>query len=414
MTERLYYADPYQTRFTARVVEKLTWENHPAVILDRTAFYPTSGGQPADRGTLGGTAVVDVVEREADDWNERAVVHLLSDPIPSDEVVGEVDWERRFDHMQQHTGQHVLSATFERVLGAATVGFHLGESSSTIDVDVADLEMRQVLPVEALANEVVWDDRPLHIRFVDDGALDGLPAIDRPPDVSGPLRLIEISGPRDAPQALFDANPCGGTHVARTGEIGMVKIIGVEHRGDKTRIGFLCGGRALRDYEAKRSMTHTLANMLTVGTWELDEAVERLQEENKQLRHGERQLRQRLLDTESAHLVRTATLRGPYRVVGKVWQARSPDELRTLARKLADERDVVALLFSIDERVHFCFARAETLDVDANELLQRACQELDGKGGGRPQVAQGSAPGADIEQVESVLRSLETELERGS
>ena len=412
MTERLYYTDPYRSHFTARVVETLSWEGHPAVILDRTAFYPTSGGQPADRGRLGKAAVLDVVEREADNRDERAVVHVLSNPIASDQVVGEIAWQRRFDHMQQHTGQHILSAAFERILEATTVGFHLGESSSTIDVDVANLEMEHVLPVEALANEVVWDDRALHVRFIDSEAIEDLPITEPPPDLKGPLRIIEIPGPPGAAQADFDVNPCGGTHVARTGEIGMVKIVGIEHRGDKTRIEFLCGGRALRDYEAKRSVTDTLARMLTVGTWELDEAVERLQEENKQLRHGERQLRQRLLDIESEHLVGTATLRGPYRIVGAVWEGRSPDELRILARKLAEAPDVVALLFSVNERIHLCFARAETVDVDANQLLQQACRQLNGKGGGRPQVAQGSAPRANIEQVKRVLRSLEAALER--
>ncbi len=191
----------------------------------------------------------------------------------------------------------------------------------------------------------------------------------------------------------------------------MIKIVGLEHRGDKTRIEFLCGGRALQDYEAKRSITTNLANMLTVGTWELDEAVERLREENKQLRHAERKLRQRLLDMESGQLVKTAAIRGPYRVVGAVWQQRNPGELQALARKLTEQSDVVALLFSVNERTHFCFARAEALELDVNQLLQEACAQLDGKGGGRPQVAQGSAPRVDVNEVRSVLHDLEATLE---
>lgn len=424
MTERLYYTDPYRTRFTAHVTEALTWKGHPAVILDRTAFYPASGGQPADRGRLGDAAVLDVIEGEVDATGQKPVIHVLSDPIASgeasDEVQGEVAWQRRFDHMQQHTGQHVLSAAFERVLGeagyahAATVGFHLGETSSTIDIDLADLEMDDVLPVEAFANQVVWDDRPIRIRFVDSEALADLPAVEPPPDVEGPIRLIEIPGLSRADGPALDVNPCGGTHVARTGEIGMIKIVGLEHRGEDTRIEFLCGERALEDYEAKRRMASRLAAMLTVGTWELDQAVERLQAENKQLRHTERGLRQRLLDMESAQLAARAVTQGGYRVVGAVWQQRSPDELRTLARKLAEHSNVVALLFSVnDQRTHVCFARADELDLDVNRLLQEACAQLDGKGGGRPQAAQGSAPRADVETVESVLHNLETLLERG-
>ena len=420
MTERLYYTDPYRTHFTAQVLDRVTWEGHPVLILDRTPFYPTSGGQPADRGTLEATQVLDVVERAAD----GAILHVLSHPVAKDQVSGRIDWERRFDHMQQHTGQHVLSACFELVLDAETVGFHLGAESSTIDVDLADLQMGQVAPVEALANQVVWDDRSVSTRFVDRETLADLSTAERPPDVEGPIRLVEIPGPSSSSATAeappLDVNPCGGTHVTHTGEIGIIKIVGLEHRGDTTRIEFLCGGRALRDYEARRRITDTLASRLTVGTWELDRAVERLQEEIKQLRRDERVLRERLLDMETTQMLGTATPRGPYQVVGAVWRQRSPGELRTLARKLADHDEVVALLFSVpeavasdqDERVHFCFARAEGLSLDVNRLLQEACARLDGKGGGRPQVAQGSAPDAPMDRVESVLRDLELSMEQ--
>ncbi|MGD2176702.1 MAG: DHHA1 domain-containing protein, partial [Anaerolineae bacterium] len=401
MTKRLYYTEPYRTHFTAQVAEQLTWNSHPAVVVDRTAFYPTSGGQPADRGSLGGVEVLDVVERQAD----GAIVHVLSGAVAGGEIQGEVNWQRRFDHMQQHTGQHILSAVFQQELDADTVGFHLGEAdpeerdykteSSTIDVDIAGLEMEDVLTVERLANQVVWEDRPVTVRFVDTDELAGL-SIKRPVDVKSPIRLVEIRQSSRGVEPPFDLNLCGGTHVTRSGEIGMVKIVGLEHRGDKTRIEFLCGKRALRDYEAKDRITATLANTLTIGYWELEEAIERLKQENKRLRHTERGLRQRLLDMETDQLVGAAGVRGPYRVVGKVWQQRRPDELRILARKLAEHSDVLALLFSVSERTHLCFARAENLDLDVSELLQEACNQLGGKGGGRPQVAQGSAPATDL------------------
>jgi alanyl-tRNA synthetase len=416
MTQRLYYTEPYRTRFTAQVIEQLDWDSHPAVVLDRTAFYPTSGGQPHDRGSLGHAQVLEVVEREID----RAIVHVLSGQLAPDEVQGQIDWQRRFDHMQQHTGQHILSAAFWQQIGADTVGFHLGETdphederipaSSTIDLDVQGLTLEDVTPVENVANQVIWEDRPVIIRFVDSDELAEL-AIERPADVKGPMRLVEIRGPSEGAALHFDVNPCGGTHVARTGEIGMIKIIGLEHRGDKTRIEFRCGKRALRDYEAKNSITATLASMLTVGYWELEDAIHRLQEENKQLRHIERALRQRLLDMETHQLLAAAAVSGPYRVVGKVWQQRRPDELGILARKLAEHPHVVALLFGISDRTHFCFARAEDLQVDVGRLLQEACNQLDGKGGGRPQVAQGSAPASNLEQVQTLLADLQIRLQ---
>jgi alanyl-tRNA synthetase len=393
MTERLYYADSYCTRFSARMIERLVWEGRPAVVLDRTAFYPTSGGQPSDRGTLGGVAVLDVVVREED----GAIVHVLEHALREAEVEGLLDWPGRFDHMQQHTGQHVLSAAFERMLDADTVGFHLGTELSTIDLNVAHLEPAAVLPVEELANRVVWENRPVDVRFVSPDELATLP-LRRPPVVEGPVRIVEI--------ADLDVNPCGGTHVARTGEIGLIKIVRLDHRGGETRVEFLCGGRALRDYRAKNGVVNQLTTMLTVGHWELDQAVERLQAEAKQLRHDLRAARKRLLSAEASELREVAAVHGPYRVVGRVWERRDPGELRALAQELMQRPGVVALLVSVGERTHLCFARAEGVELDVAALLRDACAQLGGKGGGRPHLAQGSAPATDVAHVNAVLDSL--------
>lgn len=407
MTQRLYASDAYRCRFEAQVVEELTWDGHPAVVLDQTGFYPESGGQPGDRGTLGEIQVIDVVERAED----KAVVHVLSDPIPDGYVEGKVDWQRRFDHMQQHTGQHILSAAVERRLEAATVGFHLGTSSSTIDLDVSGLTLEDVVAAETLANEVVWDDRQIAIELSERGTLETYD-VEPPYDVSGPIRLLIIPGPSERGQSPpFDVNPCGGTHVERTGEVGTIKIVDLERRGSETRVTFVCGERALRDYRAKHDTLTTLASRMTVGYWELDLAIQRLQDESRELRRTQRALRQELLDLQVDQLLATAEARGPYRVVGQVWQDRSPDDLRILARKLVDSSEVVALLFSVDDRTQYCFARAEALDLDVNELLQEACRRLDGKGGGRPDVAQGSAPATPLSEVKDLLDELLAELE---
>lgn len=398
MTERLYYTDSYCTCFSARVSERLAWENHPAVVLDRTAFYPTSGGQPADQGTLGEVAVLDVVVREED----GAVVHVLERPLPEgmgEEVEGALDWPRRFDHMQQHTGQHVLSAAFEQILDADTVGFHLGAEVSTVDVNVPRLDPAAVASVEELANQVVWEDRLVGARFVDAGELDTLP-LRRPPTVEGPVRIVEM--------ADFDVNPCGGTHVARSGEIGLIKIVRLDYRGSETRVEFLCGGRALRDYRAKNAMVNQLAGSLTVGHWELDQAVGRLQDETKQLRHDLRRARKQLLKVEAAELAEAATVHGPYRVVRRVWErpGKLPADLRALAQELARRFDVVALLVGVGERTHLCFACTEGMELDVAALLRNACAQLGGKGGGQPHLAQGSAPTTDPARIEAVLSDL--------
>jgi len=404
MTERLYYGDSYCTRFSARVTERCTWEGHPAAVLDRTAFYPTSGGQPADRGALSGIAVLDVVAREEDE----AIVHVLEEGLPGDEVEGVVDWTRRFDHMQQHTGQHVLSAAFEKLLDADTVGFHLGTESCTVDISVARLELASVAPVEELANQVVWGDRPVVTRFVDPDELATL-SLRRPPTVEGPVRIVDIAG--------FDVNPCGGTHVARTGEIGLIKIVRLEYRGDETRVEFLCGERALRDYRSKNEMIGQLANRLTVGYWELDQAVERLQAEGKQLRQELREVRGRLLQMEASELAEAAVAceSGPYRVVWRVWEqagaspGKSPDDMRALVQELVQRPDVVAFVAGVgDQRTHLIFARNSDAEVDLDmaALLRDACARLGGKGGGRPHLAQGSVPVTDVARVRAVFADL--------
>jgi len=408
MTERLYYADSYCTCFSVRVIERLVWEGRPAVVLDRTAFYPVSGGQPADRGTLGGVAVLDVAVREED----GAVIHVLStDPLgfaklTESKIEGVLDWPRRFDHMQQHTGQHILSAAFEQVLDADTVGFHLGTEVSTVDIvvnGVARLEPAAVVPVEELANRVVWENRPVSARFVGPDELAVLP-LRRPPAVEGPVRIVEIAG--------FDVNPCGGTHVAHTGEIGLIKIVRLDHRGDETRVEFLCGGRALCDYQAKNGTVNQLTAMLTVGHWELKQAVVRLQAEAKQMRQHLRRARKRLLQVEASELVEAAVVHEPYCVVSKAWgrpggsPEKSPGELRALAQELAQHPGGIALLASVDERTYLCFSRAEGVDLDVAALLRDACAQLGGKGGGRPHLAQGSAPATDVAHVEAMFASL--------
>ncbi|HDQ73390.1 MAG TPA: hypothetical protein ENN19_15050 [Chloroflexi bacterium] len=411
MTERLYDDDAYCARFCARIVDCSTWEDQPAVVLDRTAFYPLGGGQPADSGSLSGVPVVDVFSRETDD----AIVHLLANAPPfgeGAEVEGQVDWDRRFDHMQQHTGQHILSAAFEQVLNAGTVGFHLGSTSVTIDVTVEALTSDAVAPVEALANQVVWENRPVTVSIVSPENVQES-ALRRLPTVEGPVRLVSIgalSGKKP-----FDLSPCGGTHVAHTGEIGLIKVIGLESRGEGTRIEFLCGGRAWRDYATKHDVVTQLGHTLTVGYWELDEAVERLQIENKRQRRDLRQARERLLAVEADELAASAVERGPYRVVCKVWEQRSPDELRTLALALtqpqaqpqAQPQPIVTLLAGGGERTHLVFARdANAGELDMNALLQEACAHLDGRGGGRPHLAQGSVRETDLNRIREVLNGF--------
>ena len=232
VTERLYYTEPALTEFDATVTGVERHGDLPAVLLDRTAFYPTSGGQPHDTGSLNGVRVTEVVERDDD-----AVLHVVDRAIAVGEAVhGVVDWGRRFDHMQQHTGQHILSAAFDRLWHARTVGFHLGAVVSSLDLD-RELPPQAIASAEDEANRIVWEDRPVSIRFVEEA---GAAALDlrKEPGRSGVLRIIAVED--------YDLSACGGTHVARTGHVGIIVVSSWEKLRGGSRLEFLCGGRALR------------------------------------------------------------------------------------------------------------------------------------------------------------------------
>ena len=246
MTLRLYHADSTLRDFTARIVARRDTERGPAVRLDRTAFYPTAGGQPHDTGTLN-----DVRVRDVWDEDDGAVWHLLERGVDGDAVTGAIDWERRFDHMQQHTGQHLLSAGFVRLLDAPTVSFHLGTDESTIDLTVPALDWEDAFRVEAEVNRVIWEDRPVDVRVFGEDEIHAVP-LRKPPQVRGAIRVVWV---RDV-----DASACSGTHVPRTGVLGIVKIVRLERYKGGMRAGFLCGARALAHYQ------RTLRGLQTVGT----------------------------------------------------------------------------------------------------------------------------------------------------
>jgi alanyl-tRNA synthetase len=389
VTERLYYNDPYLVRFSARVVERLDWGGHPAVVLDRTAFYPTGGGQPHDTGSLNGVAVIEVLEREPTD----DVVHILDRSLEIDEVDGGVDWDRRFDLMQQHTGQHILSAAFLESLEANTVGFHLSGEYSTIDLDRAPLSNQDLNTVEELANAIVFQNRQARARWVQDDKVSALP-LRKPLAHKGPVRVVEI------PE--FDCSACGGTHVGTTGEVGLVKLTRSERRGTETRVEFLCGRRALADYRAKNALVMDLAREYTVGHQELADMVHRLADDLKESRRELRRTRDALLDAEAKALWHEAGMVGQLRVVRALFAGRGADDLKHLAQRLVEHPGTVALLAAGGEAGQkglFMFACSADLDLHMGALVREACQVIGGGGGGRPQFAQGGGPqGESVEQ----------------
>jgi alanyl-tRNA synthetase len=402
---RLYFDHPYLTHFTAQVVERLEWAGRPAVVLDQTAFYPTGGGQPHDTGVLKpldpeGTsspgrddsielAVVEAVEREAD----SAVIHLLAAPLDAGQVEGRIDWDHRFDLMQQHTGQHVLSAAFVRCCEANTVSFHLTTDCATIDLD-RPLSAEELAQAEALAGQVVLNNLPVTTRFVPGKEVHRLP-LRKPVTRTGPLRIVEVPD--------FDCSACGGTHVRATGEIGLIKIIRSERRGAETRVEFMCGRRALADYRTKNVLLLDLARDLSIGYWELPETVRRLDDELRQARRELRRAHDALSDAEADALWHAAARLGDLRVVQAYLASRAPDDLKLLAQRLIAHPQTAVLLGAgqAGDKGHLVFARSADLDFHAGTLLGEACQRIGGRGGGRPEFARGGGP--DGSQVPAAL-----------
>ena len=377
MTTRLYYEDSTLTDFEAVVTGVREHDGRPAVTLDRTAFYPTSGGQPFDTGTLGAASVVDVV----DDEESGEILHVLDRTVEQGSAVkGSIDRARRLDHMQQHTGQHILSAAFEKLHQARTVSFHLGAETSTIDLD-REVGPAAVAAAERLANEVVWDDRAVAIRYASEEEAARMP-LRKEPKRTGTLRLIEVPD--------CDLSACGGTHVPRTGVIGMIAIAGVERFKGGLRVSFVCGARALARFARMRTALEESVKRISVHPDELPAAIGRLQDEMKAQRQTLRAQQETLAESRAAELRTAAEIAdGVALVVAYVagWDAGG---IKLLASSLTSGPGVVAALVGDGTPTPVVIARSADGRIDAGEILRALLAELGGKGGGKPGMAQGA------------------------
>ena len=397
MTERIYYTDPTCVEFDATVVSSTTVDGRPVAVLDRTAFYPTSGGQPFDTGALGEVEVTDVVDQE-----DGTIGHAVSAPLAEGaRVRGRVNWTRRFDHMQQHTGQHILSAAFDRLHHARTVGFHLGAVLSTLDLDKV-LGPEAMGAAESEANRIVWEDRPVSIRFATPEEAASI-TFRKEPTRSGPLRVIEVEH--------FDMSACGGTHVARTGQVGVVALRSWEKFRGGMRLEFVCGGRAVREFRILRDAVAGSLRFLSVAPPDLPSAIEGAQAENKDLRRTIRDLHERLAVHEAAALVHRARQAGPALVIVDALDGWDQAGLKALASTAAAQPGVVAALLSTGVPALLVIARAPDLSLDASAVLKALLQQFGGKGGGKPDLAQGGGLiGAQADIIAALNQLIESSL----
>jgi len=387
VTSRIYYTDPYCRRFDAVVTRVFEYERRPAVTLDRTAFYPTSGGQPFDTGSLlTGDGAVDVVETID---VEDDVVHVVSaPPVIGAMIRGEIDWDRRFDHMQQHTGQHVLSAAFDRLFDNRTLSFHLGADVSTIDL-ARETSGEEIGRAEDQANRIIADNRDVAIRFVSSEEAAALP-LRKEPARTGVLRLIDI---RD-----FDLSACGGTHVARTGAIGAIVVAGSERFKGGSRITFACGTRAIRVFRTLRESVSASVRTLSVLPHELPGAVERLQGETKDLRRAIKRFQETLAAHEAARLAAPLVVEA---IDG--WDANG---LKLIAAHITARTTAAVALFSTSSPVAVVIARSSDLSVDSSRVLRLLMDRFGGRGGGKPDLAQGGGLAGDTAAMISTARDL--------
>lgn len=388
MTERLYYADPYLTHFTATVLECRPEGDDCHVLLDRSAFYPTSGGQPYDTGTLGGRQILDVtVDKEGEIW------HLVDGPLElNSPVEGRVDWPRRFDHMQQHAGEHMLAGVIWHRLQGHTIGLHLGAEDSTIDVQLPDGSMRVeediLFEIEETVNRQIQQNLPIRCWFPTPEELEAAPLRKRPA-VSDHIRLIQVGD--------VECVACGGTHPSSSGQIGLLKILDARPSRGKMRVRFVCGMRAFRQFQKSHALLDQAARVLSTAMENLPGAVKAL---NDRLHEAERALKaQRLslaLQDAPALMENALTLPAGGRLIAHAAEGLDRDGLVELARHLTGHGFISLLANAKEEGAALLFAAPEGTPADMGRLLAGCAKPLGGKGGGKPGFAQGAGPGEQV------------------
>jgi alanyl-tRNA synthetase len=412
MTDRLYYHDPFLYEFEGEITEVVPAaeiNGRHGVFLDRTAFYPTSGGQVHDTGWIspeGGSdasrlRVAEVVETE-----DGRVVHYLEADRPPERgtrVRGLVDRGRRRDHMQQHSGQHVLSAAFVRLFNMPTVSFHMGDDYCSIDLDTPSLNAEQVEQAELLANQIVQENHPVEIKFVTQAEAQSLGLRKAPRTDKDELRLIEIHD--------FDLSACGGTHVRGTGQIGCILLRKTEKVRQGWRVEFVCGQRAVLTARRDYTTLTEAAALFSGHIWDVPQQVRKTLDEVRAARKSGEHLLEELAELQAAGLLTDATTANGRKVIVRVYSDRDLSFIRLLAQKLTRlESNVVALLAATSEQTSLVFAQSKGMPFDMGALLKETLNALGGRGGGSKDMAQGGASKsqgveAALEKVVARLRS---------
>ncbi len=397
----LYLTDPLTLTFETTVTESFTQpDGRPAVLLEQSYFYPTGGGQEHDTGRIGPAQVVEVTKQE----NPLCVIHILDRPVSPGIVYCTIDSDRRQRHSQHHTAQHLLTQCFVYLYGLDTLSANInGYTPSTLDLPTPKIEPEMLAQAENLANQIIYEDRPVQSYFVNPQALERLP-LRRAPKVSEDIRIIEIEG--------FDYTPCGGTHCSRTGQIGVIKIVRTEKQNERTRVHFVAGWQALELFQASYATVSSLAIGLSVGQAELATSVLRQAEQLQKALKDLQSYQAERLAWEANRLAESATRIGGKLVSLTVFDNRPIVELRLLAGELSKRDGLVSILATTaGDKISLVAACGSSLDLSARDLLARLLAIWGGRGGGDARLAQGGGTLQPGQPVETLLREkLETGL----
>lgn len=412
MTDRLYYADSFLRAFSTQVADIRETSRADGVsvwqiALDRTAFYPTSGGQPCDTGVLTASsrsgAVLEAAVESVEEDEHGTVWHFTRKPlVAGTEVHGEIDWPRRLDHIQQHSGQHLLSAVFAHELNAPTVSFHLGETASTIDLATGAIAHHSLERVERIANEMIAEDRTVTVRTVERAEAEALLAagqLRKLPERAGSMRLIEIDG--------YDLNACGGTHVRSTGQIGGLLLRGVEKVSRGVRVSFVCGLRAVAAARHDLAILSSTAGSLSIRSDDIPAAIERMRAETKLADKERLRLREELAGYHAVQLVVEEQIQGGLRLVGRTFNDRDAEYIRLLASSLtASVPRTIALLVSQENwPARLVIAKSGDVNLHCGDLLRERLAAYGLRGGGSAEFAQTDVPQEHLEKVRGELEA---------
>lgn len=392
MTNKLYYENVYQSTFLATV----TKSEDDYIVLSETAFYPTGGGQPCDTGTINGKIVSNVEEVNGE------IRHYINDSISvGSKVEGKIDWERRFDHMQQHAGQHILTAAFVELYGYETISFHLGSEKVTIDLNVESISSTELEKVEQLANQIILEQRKIETKWVSKDEISQYP-LRKTLSVEENIRLVII------PE--FDYNGCGGTHPQNTGEVLAITVLGTERQKKKTRVEFVCGHRVRKQIHDKTTIVSKLTSLLHTPQNELETAAFRLIDRNKTLEKEIKVLQEKIVQFEAQDLLKEAILIEDHRVVQASFADKDLQELQIIARCVLtiDPKVIVIFVSEINGKLQFVCQR-EKSDINVKNLVQSILPVINGRGGGNEKQAQGGGEAKTITS-EALLTMLLNQL----